>query len=104
MSKHEFRDELLDKDTGLAVIIYSYKSSRFVILNHTKLDICQFLETLHEREVEESEPESGLSAQDFSRALASMETEYDRWVAKLLICTGKSRKKFMTLALNLTEL
>lgn len=62
MSKYEFRDELLDKDTGLGVIIYSYKSGRFVIFNDTKLDICQFLEALHRREVEESEPESGLSA------------------------------------------
>lgn len=92
MSKHEFRDELLDKDTGLGVIICSYKSGRFVILNDAKLDICQFLEVLHGREAEDSEPaESGLSAENLSRALASMESEYDRWVAKLLVCTGKSR-------------
>ena len=86
MSKHEFRDELLDKDTGLGVIICSYKSGRFVILNHAKLDICQFLEVLHGREAEDSEPaESCLSAENLSRALASMESEYDRWVAKLLV-------------------
>lgn len=98
MSKHEFRDELLDKDTGLGVIIHSYKFGRFVILNDTKLDICQFLEVLHGREAEESEPaESGLSAEDLSRALASMESEYDRWVAKLLVCTGKSRQEIYDL-------
>ena len=56
MSKHEFRDELLDKDTGLGVIIHSCKFGRFVILNDTKLDICQFLEVLHGREAGESEP------------------------------------------------
>ncbi|KAL9957986.1 hypothetical protein ACROYT_G034946 [Oculina patagonica] len=92
ISNHEFRDELLDMDTGLGVIIYSYKYGRFIILNDTKLNICEFLEALHGREVEELEPESGLSVQDLSRALASMETEYDRWVAKLLVCTGKSRQ------------
>ena len=98
MSKHEFCDELLDKDTGLVVIIYSYKSGRFVILNDTKLDICQFLEVLHRRGAEESEPaESGLSAEDLSRALASMESEYDRWVAKLLVCTGKSPQEIYDL-------
>lgn len=66
-------------------------------MNDTKLNICEFLEALHGRGVEESEPESGLSAQDLSRALASMETEYDRWVAKLLVCTGKSRQEIYDL-------
>ena len=94
MSKHEFHDELLDKDTGLGVIICSYKSGRFVILNEVKLNICQFLEILHGREAEDSEPaESGLFAENLSRALASMESEYDQWVAKLLVCTGKSRQE-----------
>ena len=99
MLKHEFRYELLDKDTGLSVIICSYKSGRFVILNHAKLDICQFLEVLHGREAEDSEPavSACLSAENLSRALASMESEYDRWVAKLLVCTGKSRQEIYDL-------
>ena len=98
MSKHEFCDELLDKDTGLGVIIHSCKFGRFVILNDTKLDICQFLEVLHGREAGESEPaKSCLSAEDLSRALASVESEYDRWVAKLLVCTGKSRQEIYDL-------
>ena len=98
MSKHKFRDELLDKGTGLGVIICSYKSGRFVILNDAKLDTCQFLEVLHGRKAEDSEPaESGLSAEFLSRVLASMESEYDRWVAKLLVCTGKSRQEIYDL-------
>ena len=94
MSKHTFRNELLDKDTGLGVILCLYKSGRFVILNDVKLDICQFLKVLHGREAEDSEPaESGLSAENLYRALASMESENDRWAAKLLVCTGKSRQE-----------
>lgn len=81
----------------MSSVIYSYKSVRLVILNNTKPDIRQFLEALHGREVEESEPESRLSGQHLSRALASMETEYDRWVAKLLVCTGKSRQEIYDL-------
>lgn len=84
--------------SGLCVIIHPYKFGRFVILNDTKLDICQFVEVLHGRKAEESEPaESGLSDEDLSRALASMESEYDRWVAKLLVCNGKPRQEIYDL-------
>ena len=60
----------------------------------SKLDLCQFLEVLHGREAGESEPaQSCLSAKDLSRDLASMESEYDRWVPTLLVCTGKARQE-----------
>ena len=89
ISKQEFRDEILGAETGLGVLIYSYQSERrFIILNNEKLDVCELLKVIHEEdEWEDVIPEEIDSAQDLSSALESMETEYDRSIAKLLVCT-----------------
>lgn len=89
ISKQEFRDEILGAETRLGVLIYSYQSERrFIILNNEKLDVCELLKVIHEEdEWEDVIPEEIDSAQDLSSALESMETEYDRSIAKLLVCT-----------------
>ena len=106
ISKQEFRDEILGAETGLGVLIYSYQSERrFVILNNEKLDVCELLKVIHEEDewedVVPQEIDSVLTAQDLSSALESMETEYDRSIAKLLVCTGKSRSEIYDLGLKL---
>ena len=105
ISKQEFRDEILSAETGLGVLIYSYQAERrFIVLNNEKLDICELLKVIHEEEewedVVPEEIDSVLTAQDLSSALESMETEYDRWIAKLLVCTGKSRSEIYDLGLK----
>ena len=89
ISKQEFRDEILGAETRLGVLIYSYQSERrFIILNNEKLDVCELLKVIHEEdEWEDVIPEEIDSAQDLSSALESMETEYGRSIAKLLVCT-----------------
>ena len=105
ISKQEFRDEILGAETGLGVLIYSYQSERrFIILNNEKLDVCELLKVIHEEDewedVVPQEIDSVLTAQDLSSALESMETEYDRSIAKLLVCTGKSRSEIYDLGLK----
>ena len=105
ISKQEFRDEILGAETGLGVLIYSYQSEqRFIILNNEKLDVCELLKVIHEEDEWEDvipeEIDSVLTAQDLSSALESMETEYDRLIAKLLVCTGKSRSEICDLSLK----
>ena len=105
ISKQEFRDEILSAETGLGALIYSYQAERrFIVLNNEKLDICELLKVIHEEEEREDvlpeEIDSVLTAQDLSSALESMETEYDRWIAKLLVCTGKSRSEIYDLGLK----
>ena len=105
ISKQEFRDEILSAETGLGVLIYSYQTERrFIVLNNEKLDICELLKVIHEEEewedVVPEELDSVLTAQDLSSALESMETEYDGWIAKLLVCTGKSRSEIYDLGLK----
>ena len=107
ISKQEFRDEILSAETGLGVLIYSYQSERrFIILNNEKLDVCELLKVIHELKEDEwedvvpQEIDSVLTAQDLSSALESMQTEYDRSIAKLLVCTGKSRSEIYDLALK----
>ena len=57
-------------------------------MNNEKLDVCELLKVIHEEdEWEDVIPEEIDSAQDLSSALESMETEYDRSIAKLLVCT-----------------
>ena len=89
ISKQEFRDEILGAETRLGVLIYSYQSERrFIILNNEELDVCELLKVIHEEdEWEDVIPEEIDSAQDLSSALESMETEYGRSIAKLLVCT-----------------
>lgn len=106
ISKQEFRDEILGAETGLGVLIYSYQSERrFSILNNEKLDVCELLKVIYEEDewedVVPQEIDSVLTAQDLSSALESMETEYDRSIAKLLVCTGKSRSEIYDLGLKL---
>ena len=103
--KQEFRDEILGAETGLGVLIYSYQSERrFIILNNEKLDVCELLKVIHEEDewehVVPQEIDSVLTAQDLSSALESMETEYDRSIAKLLVCTGKSWSEIYDLGLK----
>lgn len=105
ISKQEFRDEILGVETGLGVLIYSYQSERcFIILNNEKLDVCELLKVIHEEDewedVVPQEIDSVLTAQDLSSALESMETEYDRPIAKLLVCTGKCRSEIYDLGLK----
>lgn len=107
ISKQEFRDEILGAETGLGVLIYSYQSERrFIILNNEKLDVCELLKVIHELKEDEwedvvpQEIDSVLTAQDVSSALESMQSEYDRSIAKLLVCTGKSRSEIYDLGLK----
>lgn len=105
ISKQEFQDEILSAETGLGVLIYSYQSERrFIILNNEKLDVCELLIVIHEEDEWEDvipeEIDSVLTAQDLSSALESMETEYDRSITKLLVCTGKSRSEIYDLSLK----
>ena len=105
ISKQEFQDEILSAETGLGVLIYSYQSERrFIILNNEKLDVCELLKVIHEEDEWEDvipeEIDSVLTAQDLSSALESMETEYDRSITKLLVCTGKSRSEIYDLSLK----
>ena len=73
ISNQEFRDEILSVETGLGVLIYSYQSERFYVLNNKKLDICELLKVIHEEEewedVVPEEIDSLLPAQDLSSAL-----------------------------------
>lgn len=105
ISKQELRDEILSTETGLGVLIYSYQSERrFIILNNEKLDVCELLKVIHEEDEWEGvipeEIDSVLTAQDLSSALEGMETEYDRLITKLLVCTGKSRSEIYDLSLK----
>ena len=105
ISKQEFHDEILSAETGLGVLIYSYQSERrFIILNNEKLDVCELLIVIHEEDEWEDvipeEIDSVLTAQDLSSALESMETECDRSITKLLVCTGKSRSEIYDLSLK----
>ena len=73
-------------------------------MNNEKLDVCELLKVIHgEDEWEGVIPEeidSVLTAQDLSSALEGMETEYDRLIAKLLVCTRKSRSEIYDLSLK----
>ena len=73
-------------------------------MNNEKLDVCELLKVIHEEDEWEGvipeEIDSVLTAQDLSSALEGMETEYDRLIAKLLVCTGKSRSEIYDLSLK----
>ena len=105
LSKQEFCDEVLSTETGPGVLIYSYQPERhFIILNNEKLHIRELLTVIHEEDEWEDVPEeidSVPTAQDPSSALKSMETEYNRWIAKVLVCTGKSWSEIYDLGLKL---
>ena len=73
-------------------------------MNNEKFDVCELLKVIHEEDKWEGvipeEIDSVLTAQDLSSALEGMETEYDRLIAKLLVCTGKSRSEIYDLSLK----
>jgi hypothetical protein len=94
--QEHFRDELLNDQHGLPVVIFSYPvtEQRFVLLLGNGLNLGMFLRFLAETSTtDEKNPVNRivLSAEFVHDVLRSMDTEYDRECAKVLLSADKSR-------------
>ncbi|XP_035690603.1 uncharacterized protein LOC118425678 [Branchiostoma floridae] len=101
-----FRDTLLDEDIGLPVLLYTRPTGeQLVILNDNgSVNMAGLLRHLcrqdDDRELFQTPAESPLSVDLVKRVIESMNDEYDRWVAKMLLCTDKSRARVYQLGIK----
>ncbi|XP_035659798.1 uncharacterized protein LOC118404665 [Branchiostoma floridae] len=104
-----FRDVLFHEDVGLPVVLYTRPTGeRLVILSNkcgsASVDMANLLSHMceqdDERELHQASTESPLTADLVHRVLESMTNEYDRWMAKLLLCTDKSRSEIYQLGIH----
>ncbi|CAB3997160.1 RNA-directed DNA polymerase from transposon X-element [Paramuricea clavata] len=94
--QEHFRDELLNDQHGLPVVICSYPvtEQRFVLLLGNGLNLGMFLRFLAETSTTDEKNHVNrivLSAEFVHDVLRSMDTEYDRECAKVLLSADKSR-------------
>ena len=100
-----FRDLLLDKEYGIPVALFRRPSGAGVlVLNDSTASIPNIL--LHIAQQDEKGDQDQKEQQEYlnvdlvHRALDSMVNEYDRSVATMLLCAGKSRSEQYQLGMN----
>ena len=98
-----FRDALMDHDVGVPVALFKRHSGALVlVLNDGTASIPSILLHISQQDEENRDPteQEDLNANLVHRALDSMVSEYDRSVATMLLCAGKSRSEQYQLGMN----
>lgn len=103
--REHFRDELLNDQHGLPVVIFNnpIDGQRFVVLCGNGLDVAHFLEDIANSNTcvyDSIDKRWNLSAEDVHRVLKSMDTEYDRECARALLSADKSRAEIYELGMK----